>query len=835
MGVVVSVLKKKKITKIFVVGDFNIDIPKSCETKNLLGIFEKFDLHLMNGHLKTRVTNSTSTTIDLIFSGPGPLPDFSCAAEPVFLSDHESVFFELSANIPKETDKFIECRVFPEDNIVKFEHYLYSQSWQSVVFADTVDAKYAAFLRIFLIGFWQFFPLKRKIVRSNQKTRVPLSRKIKSKRRELISLHPVIRSLPPGDPRKEAYKQQKKQFSRDLQNEIKASNSSFIARAENKSKAAWAVVNKTLGRVNERVQIDRINLGANVISDSKQIADELNRVFIVPRPEHGEEREYNFQGAPAGRNMFLVPAGVQEMLLILRQLPNKQSAGWDEVPIFLAKRVAASIAAPLADIVNCSFSTGTFPQLMKTAVVSPLFKKGDRLLANNYRPIAVLPTFSKILENSYLLRLASFFAENNLIPKSQHGFVRGKSTVSALFEYFVHLYELLDRKQKALGIFYDFSNAFGTVHIPLVLRKFERCGVRGLALEWLESALTGRTQVVKIRALNGKNEINVYSEERQVVRGTPQGGIISPFVFVGSVYDISFHLALGLMINFADDTSELISSSNNETLIMEARIAAGCVEQYCVANFLTLNASKSVILQYRHPNAPRANSSPLVTVGGNSVCCMEVTKFLGLYVTETLNWNEHADHVIGKLHSAVFMVNSLLKIVDEKTLLSVYYALAQSVIQYGIVIWGCSEQARELVFVAQKRLLRAMAGERYWPGLTPVCSARPLFRKFNILPVFSIFLLESCLFVRKFPHYFVRTNDVHQYATRGKCDLYLPVQTAAICRQNPLICASRLYNELPVSIRVEWRFPRFVTLMKEFVHRHNFYDEQEFFSLQNSL
>lgn len=132
------------------------------------------------------------------------------------------------------------------------------------------------------------------------------------------------------------------------------------------------------------------------------------------------------------------------------------------------------------------------------------------------------------------------------------------------------------------------------------------------------------------------------------------------------------------------------------------------------------------------------------------------------------------------------------------------------------------------MFVAQKALVRALAGEDYLPGPTPPCSAKPLFKKYNLLPVFCIYLMESCKFVRKFPHYFVKTREVHAYSTREKSDLYVPVQTCAISEQNPLICVSRLYNNLPANIREETRFREFQASLRKFVYHHKFYDESEY-------
>lgn len=96
--------------------------------------------------------------------------------------------------------------------------------------------------------------------------------------------------------------------------------------------------------------------------------------------------------------------------------------------------------------------------------------------------------------------------------------------------------------------------------------------------------------------------------------GTPQGGIISPILFVGGIHDMSLWIVCALLhSNFADDSSSLISGETNDLLFREARLAAGCMTGFCDANFLQLNASKSVMLQFRHPTAPARRFSPLVS------------------------------------------------------------------------------------------------------------------------------------------------------------------------------------------------------------------------------
>jgi len=128
----------------------------------------------------------------------------------------------------------------------------------------------------------------------------------------------------------------------------------------------------------------------------------------------------------------------------------------------------------------------------------------------------------------------------------------------------------------------------------------------------------------------------------------------------------------------------------------------------------------------------------------------------------------------------------------------------------------------------QKRLVRCLAGVRYWPGQEPLCSCRPLFARLNLLPVFSIYLLECCKFARRFPHYFQRTEEVHSHNTRNKAELYVGASTLQISRMNPAVCVPTLYNALPAEIRVIRGYKRYVSALKKFVYENKFYSQDEF-------
>jgi Reverse transcriptase (RNA-dependent DNA polymerase) len=367
--------------------------------------------------------------------------------------------------------------------------------------------------------------------------------------------------------------------------------------------------------------------------------------------------------------------------------------------------------------------------------------------------------------------------------------------------------------------------------VPLILQKFEFLGVRGIPLQWLKSALTGRSQKVKLLEILGREVREVYSEEMNFTRGTPQGGIISPFIFDVGIYDMALFVLLGVLINYADDSTSVISARTTELLFENARLSADSMLNFCNINFLSLNSSKSVLLQFRNPTGAHSNYSPYVPVAGKSVACLSVTKLLGLFVSDNFSWQAHADYVIGRLSSGVFLMSCLIKSVHLDQLLMVYYAYSYSIMQYGIVFWGGSVSALNDVFVAQKRLIRCISGERYWPGQEPLCSCRPLFERLDILPVFSIYLLECCKFARRYPHFFQRTTDVHSHDTRNKPELYVSPYSLQISRMSPAVCIPKFYNALPEEIRAVQGFDKFVRHLKKFVYKNKFYSAEEFFNV----
>jgi retron-type reverse transcriptase len=167
----------------------------------------------------------------------------------------------------------------------------------------------------------------------------------------------------------------------------------------------------------------------------------------------------------------------------------------------LVKFVAYEINVPLSHIFQLSIESGIFPDKFKTSRIVPIFKQGDPSVCDNYRPIALVNTFSKILEKMVATDLYNHLDLNKLLYKHQYGFQRKMSTEHNLLQVTNFIGEALNNGEWAVGIFLDLKKAFDTVQHDILLRKLERFGINGVSLAWFKSYLSNRLQCVDINEL----------------------------------------------------------------------------------------------------------------------------------------------------------------------------------------------------------------------------------------------------------------------------------------------------------------------------------------------
>ena len=226
----------------------------------------------------------------------------------------------------------------------------------------------------------------------------------------------------------------------------------------------------------------------------------------------------------------------------------------------------------------------------KLAKVSPIYKTGERIDPNNYRPISVLSTIARIFEKVIYEQLYDYLSRKNILDPRQSGFRSLHSTVTALLDVTNQWCFNIDRGLINGVLFLDLKKAFDTVDHNLLLIKLEYMGVRGQTLEWFKSYLSNRSQVVFI---NG-----VLSEDEQIKCGVPQGSILGPLLFLIYINDLSSIIDFATTRMYADDTNLTFTACNIPELQEQMSVDIQCLKNWLIANKLTLNVIKTEFVSW---------------------------------------------------------------------------------------------------------------------------------------------------------------------------------------------------------------------------------------------
>ena len=500
-------------------------------------------------------------------------------------------------------------------------------------------------------------------------------------------------------------------------------------------KNTWATINNLLCRKKRKSSHPtQININSKKVTDKKEIAEEFNKYFTSIGPVLSDAIPQTAKTHRSYLNKVILsrfafsPTNNNEIMKIIDIFLPKTSSGEDGLSMKLLKRIKHIIVDSLTLIINQSLNTGIFPENLKLAKVLPLFKKGDIDFMGNYRPISLLPVISKIFERVVFCQLYNYFNNEKLMFISQYGFRKEHSTESACLEFLDRITIDLDDKKIPFSIFIDLSKAFDTINHQILLDKLEYYGIHGVALNWFQSYLSNRYQSVYIDDVN--------SVQKPISTGVPQGSVLGPLLFIIYINDLCFASDVFNPVLFADDTTlistlcALVSNhtnDNNASRNINAELDK--IHEWLCANKLSLNENKAkyMIFHYR-----QRRNIPTLHIRMNNVPIERVMQFdfLGLVISETLDWSHHIKKIAGKISKVLAVMSRIKRFTSSGILRMIYNSLVLPHLYYVILAWGFNNNR---ILKLQKRAVRIISKAKY------NAHTEPLFKNLMLLKIQDIF------------------------------------------------------------------------------------------------
>jgi len=572
----------------------------------------------------------------------------------------------------------------------------------------------------------------------------------------------------------------------------------------------WKNLRKIVSCGNPKLLVNALDIDGVTISETNEIAQIFNEHFCSVG-----SRICNSLPIPplnplsyVRRNeqcLSLDPVTSDEVGRIIASIKiSKQDI--NSISVKLLKYSRDFLSQPISHLINMSFIYGIFPDLYKKACVTPIFKKGNALDINNYRPISILPLYSKIIEKCMARRLMSFFDLYSILSRNQFGFRKGLSTVDAVIDYSEYICNAIEERNHVIGVFIDYSKAFDTVNHTLLLSKLELYGIRDVALRLFESYLEGRSQCVKVG--------NVYSSDAALPTGVPQGSVLGPILFLTYINDFPNISPALKTILFADDTTVSVAGSDFVELCDHLNLEMQKIIQWSDANRLALNASKTSALVFSN-RLHDVNFDHKPNLNGVDVNYVECHKFLGLNFDNKLKFRDHITFVCNKLSKSVGIMRRVSECLPQKSLIGLYYSLFYPYLTYCNVLWGGTYDVHlNTVEMLQKRVVRIITGSEY------LAHTDELFYSTGILKVRDLHSYLLLLYFFRNRENFDRNTSA--YMTRNSNDPVLRVHRLTLTEHSVHYAASKLWLSLPTHIKSINSYDTFKTVLKSlYVGKYN--------------
>ena len=795
-------------------GDFNIDLLK-CKEKSW--VTEFLEVVFANSLLPTisyptRISQRSETLIDNFFYRFSERLT-SCISGILShcFSDHQPYFIGLRnmrADSVKSRRQTVQYRTYNNESISAFKRDLTIalDPRNNEFSGDDHNTDFDRFLNIVSDARDKNFPLTTCKFNKYKHKKTPwISLGLLKSIKHRDSLYRKLRLTSKLSPFFESRSLHLKNYNKALRRVISIAKKSYytetLENCKNDHKKTWSTINSILQRKKESSELPmEFLINNSLVSDKNTISNEFNKFFtniglnLSSSVTTTGTKFQDYLGQPHDRVFMFKTVNERDILKIIDDLKTKTSSGYDGISTKLLKECKHELLGPLTRLINTSLTTGIFPDALKLARVLPLHKKGENTKFDNYRPISLLPTFSKIYERVIHSQLKDYFTSNKLFNISQYGFREKHSTELAAAELIDRIIKSLDSGKKSIAVFMDLSKAFDTIDHEILLYKLKHYGLADPALNLILSYMTGRKQYV---------DFNGYLSDRQFLStGVPQGSILGPLLFIIYINDLSCASDIFNFILFADDTtavSELDKFgdiNDKRTLCVKVNNELNNISIWLKANKLSLNLIKTKYMIFQRPGRGEINLD--IIIDNINIEQVDDFNFLGLTINKHLSWTKHVNNISLKIARVVGILKRLKQFMPIKTLTTIYHSLISPHLNYHLISWGYDHTE---AFKLQKRAVRVISNSHF------IAHTEPIFKEFKILALPDLHNLVQMKLLYKYfnntlPHYFSynmfkQNQNYHDHLTRNRKDLVVPFCRHNFAQLTPSYSIVNLFNRLP--------------------------------------
>jgi Reverse transcriptase (RNA-dependent DNA polymerase) len=590
-------------------------------------------------------------------------------------------------------------------------------------------------------------------------------------------------------------------------------------------KKVWTKINECLGKKakNDVESIPAIFHNGHMLTDQKSIADALNNyqvnvsIKVTQNCKISHESRINFHNNDAIASILepfqCPPCTEDEIRLIVSRLKNSNASDCYGLSNNFVKKHNDAFAPILTSLINKQIKSGIFPDCLKIALVKPAYKnKGSKLECKNYRPISILPIFSKIFESVMYRRIYDHCAANKILSDEQFGYVEKSGTEAAMLHTLNDIYQSLDSKNWTALLTLDLTSAFDCLNHEILLIKLRKLQFPSFFIRLIESYFLNRVQSVKLGEVTS-SQLNVFC-------GSPQGGVLSGLffnIYVNSIFSLPLYSEIR---GFCDDMSLIASGSNKDELKSNLESDLSCIDNWLDLHCLCANYEKTkyVVFNSRKRFENFTEHALNISINNTVIERVEQVKIIGLIVDEQLNFSKHIEHVKLKINPFVSKLYYIRRFLSKETALKLYYAHVYSHLIFMNALWSVAPKYLvDTLGVIQRRALRiVLCKER-------LCSSIELFSN-NVLPLAYITLFHECLFVFKMRSNKTKNNILimsaemrHSRNTRYKANL-IPVEAkTSLAQKNFYYRAIVSFNNLPLSVKKFNSINLFKNRLKEYL------------------